>query len=133
MLSRTKLNQTKWICSHQLINQTKCIQFGLLNDRHYTLPPPWQNLYGKPCRLKLSSCKRRRQYPKLVLVSQYSKLNAFSLVYQLMTANPFSLVQFNLVKHKLNGIRFGLLINGQFFIQFDLVQFGFYQTKCIQF
>ena len=35
MLSQTKLNQTKWIFSHQLINQTKCIWFALLTDRHY--------------------------------------------------------------------------------------------------
>ena len=36
MLSQTKLNQTKWIFSHQLINQTKCIWFALLTDQHYT-------------------------------------------------------------------------------------------------
>ena len=50
-----------------------------------------------------------------------------------MTANPFSLVEFSLAKHKLNGIWFGLLINGQFFIQFDLVSLGFIKLNAFSF
>ena len=56
-----------------------------------------------------------------------------SLVYQRMTAIPFRLVQFSLESSKLNAIWFGSLLNGQFFVQFHLVQFVLAQTKCIQF
>ena len=79
---------------------------------------------------KFQSCKKVH---RLVSVSQQSKLNAFSLVYQRMSAIPFSLVQFSLESSKLNAIQFGSLLNGQFFVQFHLVQFGLAQTKCIQF